>query len=504
MLENSSSDDDENFKNQSADSLDENEKQSDNKLKKKDSQNNNNDLNKNEDFQIESNQDINNNDKDNNDNDEENLRDSNIELNENENENKKEKLNDLNDKEEKKEESKEKIGNNNIINLNKGNKGNKFIQNKKQDIIQIEIDKEKTTQKKYTVYQINLINNNLIKFNSSMNESNEKKILCYRRYKDFEKFYNTLKIRYPHCVFPRLSQKNYKNKLIFDPVFEENRRKELQYFINRLYFHELIGKSEEFKQFLYYSLFDEEYYNTLPKKYYYPVCEKYKNDKGYLSKGMEKFSSFFYKPKDYYKKSDLEINILDREEEFKNKDTRYNELLKEIKVLFDTANEEVKEYKIMSNNILYLKDNSSTMYKNNENDNVKNKFNELVNLNKCFSQIIENNSLVYLSEIIDQLNNCILDVEGINKAIERYIKFNDDFKKIQEINVKNNNYIIEEKEKAKNDKNEFEKCLYDDIQKYDKENNKIYEDIIQKIVFYIKAINENSDEAFQNSSFINY
>jgi len=381
-------------------------------------------------------------------------------------------------------------------------KGNEIFQNKQKDILQIEIDKEKTTQKKFTVYQINLMNDNSINFNNNINETNEKKILCYRRYKDFEKFYNTLKIRYPHCVFPRLSQKNYKNKLIFDPVFEENRRKELQYFINKLYFHEQIGKSEEFKIFLYYSIFDEEYYNTLPKKYYYPVCEKYKNDKGYLSIGMEKLSGFFYKPKDY-KKSDLEISILEREEEFKNKDTRYNELYKEIKLLFDSADEEAKEYKIMSNNILYLKDNNSIMYKNNENDNIKNKFNELINLNKNFAVIIENNSIVYLSEILDQLNNCILDVEGINKAIERYIKFNDDFKKMQEIDIKNNKYILEEKEKAKYDKSEFEKSLYDDIQKYDNENNKIYEEIMQKIVFYIEAINENNDEAFRNSIFIN-
>ena len=487
MEENNSSDE-ENFKNKSVDSLDENEKQSD-KNQKENNSKNNNDFNNNEDSKNDSEQEKKNN--------HENLKDNNIELDDN----KKERLNDLNDKEEKKEkeELREKImSNDNYIKLNKGNE---FIKNKKKDIIQIEIDNEKTTQKKFTVYQINLINDKSIKFHNNINEDNEKKILCYRRYKDFEKFYNTLKIRYPHCVFPRLSQKNYKNKLIFDPVFEENRRKELQYFINKLYFHELIGKSEEFKQFLYYSIFDEEYYNSLPKKYFYPICEKYKNDKSYLSMGMEKFSSFFYKPKDY-KKSDLEKKILDREEEFKNKDARYNDLLKEVKVLFDAADEEAKEYKIISNNILYLKDNSSTMYKKNENDNIKNKFNELVNLNKNFSEIIDNNSIVYLSEIIDQLNNCILDVEGINKAIERYIKFNDDFKKLQDINVKNNNYILEEKEKAKNDKCEFEKCLYDDIQKYDKENNKIYEDIIQKIVLYIKSINEDSDEIFQNSNFI--
>ena len=496
-MEEKSSSDEGNFNNPSVDSSDENEKKLDQSPKNKIIQNKNNILDNNDDFKIESREE-NKIDK-NNDNENiyanENLKDS-------------MELNGINNENNKNEELKDKIKNNDKIENNNSSqyrnfsKGNELIQNKKKDIIQIEIDKEKTSQKKFTVYQINLMNDNSIKFNSNINETNEKKILCYRRYKDFEKFYNTLKIRYPHCVFPRLSQKNYKNKLIFDPIFEENRRKELQYFINKLYFHEQIGKSEEFKQFLYYSIFDEEYYNTLPKKYFYPVCEKYKNDKGYLSIGMEKLSGFFYKPKDY-KKSDLEKSILDREEEFKNKDTRYNDLLKEIKALFDTADEEAKEFKIMSNNILYLKDNSSTMYKNKENDNIKNKFNELVNLNKNFAGIIENNSIVYLSEILDQLNNCILDVEGINKAIERYIKFNDDFKKIQEINVKNNKYILEEKEKAKNDKSEFEKSLYDDIQKYDKENNKIYEEIIQKIVFYIKVVNENNDEAFQNSNFIN-
>ena len=107
-----------------------------------------------------------------------------------------------------------------------------------------------------------------------------------------------------------------------------------------------------------------------------------------------------------------------------------------------------------------------------------------------------------MNEIIDQLNNCILDVQGINRAIDRYINFNEEFKKIQEVSSKNK-YIMEEKERAKNDKNEFEKCLYDDIQKYDKKNSQIYEEIIDKIILYIKTVNENNDEVFQNSNFIN-
>ena len=445
-------------------------------------------INDEDNFQIESNDD--------NKNEEEkknNLKDSLVEIKKE----KEEKKEEIKDKEEFNDETKEKSKiSSNYSNLNKGNELKKNI---KKDVIHIEIDKEKTSQKKYTVYQLNLINDNSNKFNNSLSSKSEKKILCYRRYKDFEKFYNTLKNRYPQCIFSRLSQKNYiKSKVQDDPVFNEIRRKELQYFINKLYYHDQIGKSEEFKQFLYYATFDEEYFNNLPKRYFYPECENAKNNKGYL----DRFSSYFSKPKDY-KKSELEKEILNREKEFENKDIQYNHLLKEIKVLYETSEEEVKEYKILSNNLLYLKDNSSTKYAKTENDYNKIKFNELINLNQNFSEILENNTLEVLTEIIDKLNYCILDVQGINRAIKRYIEFIDKFKEMQEINVKNNKYIMEEKEKAKNDKIEFEKSLYDDIQKYDKEKSQIYEEIIDEIIKYLKNVNEKSNEAFQNSNFIN-
>ena len=382
------------------------------------------------------------------------------------------------------------------------NKGNELIFNRRNDLIHIEIDKEKTSQKGYTVYQLNFINDNSKNYNISISLKNkEKKILCFRRYKDFEKFYNTLKIRFPHCIFPRLSEKNYvMAKVRDDPTFIENRRKELQYFINKLYFHEQIGKSEEFKHFINYSTFDEQYYDNLPKKYFYPECEKVNNDKGYWSKGVEKFSSYFSKPKEN-KQSEFEKNILNREEEFKFKITQYNDLLKEIRILYETSEEEMNEYKIISNNLLYLKDNGSSSKSKNEEDINKTKFNELINLTKNLSDILSSNSIDYLSEILDQLNYCILDVGGINRAIERYINFIKEYKKIKEINVKNNKYVIEEKAQADIDKNEFEKSLLEDIQKYDKENKNKYKEIIEKIIMFIKNINENNDKVFENSQF---
>ena len=385
-----------------------------------------------------------------------------------------------------------------VINLNNGNSISSLQINRKKDVILIEIDEEKTSRNKYTVYQlIELKNNSNFNMNDidSKNQNNEKSILCYRRYSDFDKFYNVLKLRYPHCIFPRLSLKGF--KFNEDKIFLENRRKELQYFINRLYFHEEISKSEEFKHFIN-SVFDPQYYDNLPKKYSYPECEKVNNDKGYFSLGMNKIKGFFGNAK-VHNQSEGEREILKREEEFKNKVNKYNELLKDIKILYESAEETKKEYKIISNNFLYVKgDNNKDM--ENDEDNCKNIFNELIDLNQNISKIYEDNTKNYLMDIMDQLNYCILDVEGINRAIERFNSFIKEYEKVN--NTKNaNKYVSIEKSKIEKDKDEFERILLNDLKKYDKENKQIYELIIQKLIFYIHKINEEELKAFNNTSF---
>ena len=385
-----------------------------------------------------------------------------------------------------------------VINLNNGNSISSLQINRKKDVILIEIDEEKTSRNKYTVYQlIELKNNSNFNMNDidSKNQNNEKSILCYRRYSDFDKFYNVLKLRYPHCIFPRLSLKGF--KFNEDKIFLENRRKELQYFINRLYFHEEISKSEEFKHFIN-SVFDPQYYDNLPKKYSYPECEKVNNDKGYFSLGMNKIKGFFGNAK-VHNQSEGEREILKREEEFKNKVNKYNELLKDIKILYESAEETKKEYKIISNNFLYVKgDNNKDM--ENDEDNCKNIFNELIDLNQNISKIYEDNTKNYLMDIMDQLNYCILDVEGINRAIERFNNFIKEYEKVN--NTKNaNKYVSIEKSKIEKDKDEFERILLNDLKKYDKENKQIYELIIQKLIFYIHKINEEELKAFNNTSF---
>ena len=430
---------------------------------------NNNNSDKSDDFQIENNEDESN---------KQNLKDSSEDIiNNNNNSNNKNEIKEIPERQ--------------LLNLNKDNSSfSSFNSEKKKDAIILEVDEEKTKRNNFTVYQ-------LIEIKQDSNSYNKKtkKILCYRRYSEFDKFYNKLKSRYPHCIFPRLSQKLYIKKE--DPINVENRRKELQYFLNRLYYHEEISKSEEFKRFIN-STFDAQYFDNLPNRYSYPESFKAKSEQSYFTLGMKKLKGFFSNTKEHTP-SEKEKQILSREEEFKNKSIKYSELLKDIKNLYENTQATKTEYKLISNNMLFLKDDKNKKEEDNDED-YKNNFNELIDLNKNLSEVYENNTEKDLVDIIDQLNYCILDVEGINRAFERFKSFIKDFEKVQNTKV-DNKYISEEKSKIEHDKEDFENNILKDLKKYDKENDFIYEQIIEKLINYIKKINEDGLKAFNETNF---
>ena len=430
---------------------------------------NNNNSDKSDDFQIENNEDESN---------KQNLKDSSEDIiNNNNNSNNKNEIKEIPERQ--------------LLNLNKDNSSfSSFNSEKKKDAIILEVDEEKTKRNNFTVYQ-------LIEIKQDSNSYNKKtkKILCYRRYSEFDKFYNKLKSRYPHCIFPRLSQKLYIKKE--DPINVENRRKELQYFLNRLYYHEEISKSEEFKRFIN-STFDAQYFDNLPNKYSYPESFKANNDQSYWNFGIKKIKGLFSNTKEHTQ-SEKEKQILSREEEFKNKSTKYSDLLKDIKNLYENVEATKNEYKLISNNMLFLKDDKNKKDDNDDED-YKNNFNELIDLNKNLSEIYDNNTKNYLVDIIDQLNYCILDVEGINRAIERFRNFIKDYETVKNAKAVNK-YVSEEKSKVEHDKEDFEDNILQDLKKYDRENDFIYEQIIEKLINYIKKINEDGLKAFNETNF---
>ena len=429
---------------------------------------NNNNSDKSDDFQIENNEDESN---------KQNLKDSSEDIINNNNSNNKNEIKEIPERQ--------------LLNLNKDNSSfSSFNSEKKKDAIILEVDEEKTKRNNFTVYQ-------LIEIKQDSNSYNKKtkKILCYRRYSEFDKFYNKLKSRYPHCIFPRLSQKLYIKKE--DPINVENRRKELQYFLNRLYYHEEISKSEEFKRFIN-STFDAQYFDNLPNKYSYPQSFKANNDQSYWNLGMKKIKGLFSNTKEHTQ-SEKEKQILSREEEFKNKSTKYSDLLKDIKNLYENVEATKNEYKLISNNMLFLKDDKNKKDDNDDED-YKNNFNELIDLNKNLSEIYDNNTKNDLVDIIDQLNYCILDVEGINRAIERFRNFIKDYETVKNAKAVNK-YVSEEKSKVEHDKEDFEDNILKDLKKYDRENDFIYEQIIEKLINYIKKINEDGLKAFNETNF---
>ena len=430
---------------------------------------NNNNSDKSDDFQIENNEDESN---------KQNLKDSSEDIiNNNNNSNNKDEIKEIPERQ--------------LLNLNKDNSSfSSFNSEKKKDAIILEVDEEKTKRNNFTVYQ-------LIEIKQDSNSYNKKtkKILCYRRYSEFDKFYNKLKSRYPHCIFPRLSQKLYIKKE--DPINVENRRKELQYFLNRLYYHEEISKSEEFKRFIN-STFDAQYFDNLPNKYSYPESFKANNDQSYWNFGIKKIKGLFSNTKEHTQ-SEKEKQILSREEEFKNKSTKYSDLLKDIKNLYENVEATKNEYKLISNNMLFLKDDKNKRDDNDDED-YKNNFNELIDLNKNLSEIYDNNTKNDLVDIIDQLNYCILDVEGINRAIERFRNFIKDYETVKNAKAVNK-YVSEEKSKVEHDKEDFEDNILKDLKKYDRENDFIYEQIIEKLINYIKKINEDGLKAFNETNF---
>ena len=64
-----------------------------------------------------------------------------------------------------------------------------------------------------------------------------------------------------------------------------------------------------------------------------------------------------------------------------------------------------------------------------------------------------------------------------------------------------NKYVSVEKSKVEQDKSEFENYLSKDMEKYDKENSQIYEQIIERLIFFIKKINEDGYEIFNKTNF---
>jgi len=408
---------------------------------------------------------------------------------------------------------KEKEGDNNKKKIQQGNRfiNSSFLEKKKNKAFYVKIDKEKSSKEGHIVYEISLIIYN-------QKKEIEKNILCYRRYNNFNAFYNILKIRYPHFIFPKLSPKNstktlgtnitskvLANKIYNNEAFLEQRRNELQYFINEVNNHASIGKGEEIKKFLYDATFDEQYFNSLGNYFDYPECMKKINNAGIINQGMECVSNIF----NYYtgrKNTDknermLEKKISEIEQKVIKNIEKYKLTFNEIKTIYECLKEEKKEKEFLCNNLLYLK--SENIHKENNLD--KKKFNELIEINQGFKN---DNYKEYLNffenEIFYCLDFCLLDIKGEIKAIQRYKTFMQIYSKI--INYKKQNKdckeILEEQTKIKKDIDIYENTLLREIENIEEKYTKIFKDIIHKLSIYLKNSVEIIVRKYENTQVV--
>ena len=391
----------------------------------------------------------------------------------------------------------------------KGNIISSEMLEKKNNILNLEIDIEKSFKEEKILYEIST------KIENKNYNLSEKNILCCRSFEHFKLFYNCLKIRYPHYIFPVLASKDNNLKLLdlgqwitsdiktFSSNIKQNeslkrKRIELKYFINQINNNFDINEGEELRKFLREIIFDEQYFRASEKFFDYPESEKIKNN-ALIEIGLNYFNYFLGKKIDNDRINSKKLLI--KGEKLKNKLKKYNLTFDEIKKIFSFLKKENEEKKNLCKNLSFLK----TENFNDENNINKKNFIELIEINKAFDFNKYDRYLKsFEDEIFNPLDFCILNLKGEQEAIERYKKFLEKYYKIinYKVQEKDNKKIIEEQIKIKKDIDLYEETLINEIKRVDKNCTKIYNDTIHKLYLYIR----NSTEEFiskYNNSFLN-
>ena len=392
------------------------------------------------------------------------------------------------------DDNKIKLNNKNKKTTKLGNKINyMMLETDTNNNLHLRQDKERSEHKGYTVYEISKI------------IEDKKHILCYRRYDNFSKFYEALKIRYPHYIIPKLSPKKIMAKVYDDQVFIEQRRKELEFFINEIDSHDVMGKSEELQKFLNGANFDKQYFNSLLKSFDYPeTLKKINENKGIITKGMKGVSDIYnYFVGNKTQKDNQRENakkIFEKTENLDKKLEKYNSIYEEIKIIYKSFIDEREEKKFMINNLLFMKNEG-----NYENNSVKNKFNELVELNQNYNFKKSDKFLqTFEAKIVDALNFCILYLNGEQKAIKRYKNFLENYNEIinYQKQEKDSNKIDIEQNNIKTDIETYENNLLKEIEKIEDKTNKEYENIIHTLIMSLKDSTGEFVELYENSNFV--
>ena len=241
------------------------------------------------------------------------------------------------------------------------------------------------------------------------------------------------------------------------------------------------------------------------KSFDYPeTLKKINENKGIITKGMKGVSDIYnYFVGNKTQKDNQRENakkIFEKTENLDKKLEKYNSIYEEIKIIYKSFIDEREEKKFMINNLLFMKNEG-----NYENNSVKNKFNELVELNQNYNFKKSDKFLqTFEAKIVDSLNFCILYLNGEQKAIKRYKNFLENYNEIinYQKQEKDSNKIDIEQNNIKTDIETYENNLLKEIEKIEDKTNKEYENIIHTLIMSLKDSTGEFVELYENSNFV--
>ena len=243
----------------------------------------------------------------------------------------------------------------------------------------------------------------------------------------------------------------------------------------------------------------------LPLFDYPETSKKIKNSNNIVTttiKGASYLYKYFTGIKGQNNESENSKKIWDIIKNLDKKIEKYNKAFEEIKNIYNSLIEENKEKKFMMNNLLFLKNEESTIQNNID----KKKFNDLIELSQKYdferSELLLKN---FEQNIVNTLDYCILYLYGEQDAIERYIEFLEKYKEIINYKKQENDdkRIYIEQENIKRDIDRYESKLLEEIYKIENRTKREFEMAIHSLIVSFKDSSEQFVDLFQNSNFIN-
>ena len=296
-----------------------------------------------------------------------------------------------------------------------------------------------------------------------INKLGDKEFKCLRRYDNFDKFNKKLKIKYPYVVIPKLTPKNpYIKIMTYDEQFYNDRRLQLEFYLNFIYNQEIIKDTKEFFKFINDANFDENFFQKIEK-----------NIPNFSSSTSEKIKNKFFTVFNYLgnnpkgrKLNDSEILIKKMSIHYKNIIKKYEEIKIAICDYINSIKNEEDNHKNLSDLLFYLKDSFENVENSKENLTKKSKYAKKIS--------IANKKNYKLSlKLKNKLEALISLIIGICSSLDNYIKFIEKYNEVTEtLNAAKNgkwdnlNAIIQEYDICEIMKNNYESVLLSETNNY--------------------------------------